>query len=558
MPDPVPQTQNNGWIPISTATPSAPASAPDPNGWQPLNLAAKDPAPWVAPTVTPLEVAKGVGEGAVQSAVGLTELANKVPGSPTHLIPQTVLDKGKELSQPGSTGEQGGKMLEEGAEWAGGEEAFKSLAQLAKVAHYAPEVMKIIEDSPTASKTILDLIKRTGVKAVEGGVVGGTQGAVKASGEGESPAQGFEGGAAGGALASGAGEAVEGGVKDIAKRFNIGTSSMEDVQKALQFKKTDHTARRDAELALPTIGQKFRTDGKPEDMADAYKKINEAKNEHWNSKVAGPTAARANDIPADATGKPQDQGKVRDAVLDRITPVMKEHFPKRAEVLKDFADRWGGTPKTIGQINDEITQFNAELGAKGYWESTPEKRAELERTDPEIAGYVAAGDELRDIMFTHLKATGVPNIDEDRKLYGALAHMGGEVRSRINVDGRQPGTSGKEFLGVLAGAAKGGPVGAAMAAGTLAEKAASNRTSLLAKAAEKSLPDTSTQKAVKAVRSTGVKAGKITADVVGEDAARDAWIKFRGGDGKDYEHHPDESMEDIQKADPGAAYPEAQ
>lgn len=504
----------------------------------------------MAETINPGQVMKGIGEGAVQTAVGAGELAKKVGIPGANFIPDSVLQKGRDIAKPESMGEQGGKILEEGIEWTVGEGALvDSLKTLGKVAHFSPEIMELIEKSPTASKTILGLLKETAAQAAKGAVVGGGQSAVKAAGAGEAVVPALEGGALGGAVAGGASAAVEGVAGEVGKKVGIGTTSLEDVQKALQFGKNDAAALRDAELALPTIGQKFRADGKPKDMADAFKKINEVKNEHWNSKVAGPTQQLANDIPVDpATNQPVNQDTIRQEIEKRVTPVIQQLFPKRAEAIKEFASHWGSAnPKTIGQINDEISQFNAELDAKDYWKATPEKRAMMEKTDPEVASYVAASDELRNVLFDHLKANGVPNIEEDRKLYGALAHIGGEVRSRINVEGRRPGMSGKEFLGIVGGAARGGPVGAAIAAAPMIEKQANKPEKVLARAAKKSLPDSTTTKVVKAARKTAVKVGEAAAGVAGEHAGKEVWVTFKDKDGHLVAAHPEDAEEAMKR-----------
>jgi hypothetical protein len=538
MPDPVPQSQgSDGWIPISTQTPTV--AAPTSDGWTPISAAPAKESFLPPSVMTPVDVAKGVGEGALKTAVGIGRIMNSPGGN---IGAEQALNRGEELAKPNTQGEGFGQMVEEMAEWAAGDEALKGVTKLAA----APKgVLELMEKYPQASKMILGTMK--------GGAIGGAQGAAKAAGEGKSPVEGAEGGAVGGAIAGGASSALEDTGSFLGKKVGIGTTSLEDVQKALQPKKTDLAFNRDWERAAPTIGQKFRADGAPTSMGDAYKKIHDTADELWNTKVSGPIQVRSKDIPLEPlTNQPQNQDMIGDEVRKRVTDVIKEHFPKRAEFLNEFADRWGGhNPKTVGQINDEITQFNAELAAKDYWKATPEERAMMEKTDPEVAAYVAASDELRDVLFSHLKASGVPDIEEDRKLYGALQHIGGEARSRINVEGRKPGMSGKEFIGAVGGALTGGPKGAAVAAAPIIEKAANKPERVLARAAEKSLPETTGAKIDKAASKAALKTGEAAAGVAGQTAGRQTWVTFRGGDGTTYEGHP-EDWEAIKKADPNA------
>jgi hypothetical protein len=111
--------------------------------------------------------------------------------------------------------------------------------------------------------------------------------------------------------------------------------------------------------------------------------------------------------------------------------------------------------------------------------------------------------------------------------------------------------SGKEFLGVIGGAATGGPVGMAIASAPMVEKAANQPQKVLARAAEKSLPETTGTKIAKGIGKAAVKTGEAGAGVTGEKLGREAWVTFKGSDGSTYEGHPSD-WEAIQKADPGA------
>jgi len=58
------------------------------------------------------------------------------------------------------------------------------------------------------------------------------------------------------------------------------------------------------------------------------------------------------------------------------------------------------------------------------------------------------------------------------------------------------------------------------------------------------------------VESTVGNIAKTATGAAGAQAGK--WIPFKGGDGQDYEHHPDHTLDEIQERDPGAHYPETQ
>jgi hypothetical protein len=488
-------------------------------------------------SANPLKIITGAGKEALKTGVGLVDMANKVPGSPTRMIPQDLLDKGKQLSETHGLMEGAGGLLEQGGEWAAGEEGLKALTSLAKVAHYAPEVMKIIEEYPTASKTILGMVK--------GATIGGAQGAVKAEGEGKSAKEGAESGAEGGALGTVLAELGVSGAKKAGEAVGIGRDSLGEATRAGKPGKWNTRWEEDWNRALPHLADRFKDiKGKGvEGVADAAL---DASNDVWNNDVKPMIQAHVGDT--------KDVQPVADAVRARITPSLTKLNPERAKAMEAFSNLYSGSKSmmSIGEMENDIEHLNADLASSGWWNKSASEREAAIKSGQEDGMKSTAADELRNQVYDHIESFKGPNgepspIRELKKTYGSLRNVEHEFRGQVNVQNRQSTISLKKILGMTAGAAAKGPLGAvAAAAPAFIDSSINSPNAMAERAVKEGLPKSAVAEAVK----TGAgKVARVAGGVGGENAAK--WITFRGSDGSTYEGHPEDWAE-IQKADPGA------
>ncbi|MHB8501526.1 MAG: hypothetical protein ACYDHE_11350 [Candidatus Acidiferrales bacterium] len=172
-------------------------------------------------------VTTGISKGIGKTVGGATELIgealHKVPGIGEMLAPRaglnaerTGLESATKINND-NPGEATGNVLEEGAEWMGGDAMLKALGKLGLVAKNAPGLLQLAEKYPVVAKLLLG--------AAKGAVVGGTQAGVKAPAEGKDPLQSAEAGAAGGAVAGTAGAGLEAGTESKMARSLINRSA---------------------------------------------------------------------------------------------------------------------------------------------------------------------------------------------------------------------------------------------------------------------------------------------------------------------------------------------
>lgn len=487
-------------------------------------------------SANPLKMMQGAGKEALKTGVGAVELANKIPGSPTKLIPQDLIEKGKQLSETHGLMEGAGGLLEQGAEWGAGEEGLKALTSLAKIAHYAPEVMKIIEDFPTASKTILGMVK--------GAAIGGAQGGVKGAAEGKA-AEGAEAGAVGGAIGAGAGELGGEVLGTLGKKTGVTLNSAELAKKAAKPGKWNVGWDEAWEKAAPRLADQHAINPVKgvKDVADAAL---QASDDLWNKEVKPTIAVHEHDL--------KDVQPVADAIRSRITPSLTKYSPEKAKAIEEFANKFAGPgPKSmmsIGEMENDIEHLNADLRTNGWWKKDAAEREAAIKSGHEDGMKALAADELRNQVYDHIDQFPGSNIKELKKTYGALRNVEHEFRGQVNVQGRQSTISLKKLIGGTVGAATGGVPGAVAAALPWLDEVINSpdaSASRAVKAAYKAKKGASaTAKAAKAV---GGKVADIAPGLAGEKAAE--WIKFKGGDGKTYEVHP-EDFPKVQTVDPKA------
>jgi hypothetical protein len=165
---------------------------------------------------------------------------------------------------------------------------------------------------------------------------------------------------------------------------------------------------------------------------------------------------------------------IKNRISADIPETLKKVSPEKAAAVEQFAQQF--LPGSVFQLTAKdaeqyIQHFNAELAATGYWKLDPASRSALEKVNPDIIKWKAAGDAIRDELYSKLGdwqvADHVPNpIDmaAAKKDYGAARNVENELRGQINVQNRQSKISLKEAMALAAGIATGGVHGAAVAA----------------------------------------------------------------------------------------------
>lgn len=482
----------------------------------------------------PGKMIAGAGKGLLKTAVGAVDLANKIPGSPTKLIPPNILEKGRQLSETHGVAEGAGAMGEEMGEWTAGEEGLKGLVSLAKVAHRAPEIMQMIEDYPSASKTILGLLK--------GATVGGTQGGVKGAAEGDA-AGGAEAGAAGGAIGTVAAELGLGALKKGGQSIGIGRDALEEATRAGKPGKWNTRWEQDWHRALPELADRFK-DVKGKGVEGVADTALRASQDLWNNDITPLIKSHENDL--------KDVQPVADAIRQQITPSLTKLNPARAKTIEEFANLYAGpgsnSMKSIGEMEKDVEFLNADLSANGWWEKSASERAAAIKSGQEDGMKSLAADKLRDEMYSHIESFKGPNgepspITDLKKTYGALRNVEHEFRGQVNVQNRQSVVSLKKILGMTAGATVGGPAGAVAAAVPFIDGMVNSPNAMAERAVKAGIPEGAASKAVKKVTAKTVK-------TAGGVAGEDAWIHFKSGD-QHYLGHP-EDWDKIQAADPNA------
>lgn len=159
----------------------------------------------VQPYVSPYtDIAKGVGEGALDTVNTVSSLINKIPVVGETLAPKQGIQAAESMAEAKSPAEKLGKFTEGIAEFILGDEALKSLS-VAKRLGIAKSVAELAEKSPTLAKA-LDI----GMNSVRTGTVAGGQ----ALSHGATPTEAIETGTAAG-LTGAAGDTIASGIESL-------------------------------------------------------------------------------------------------------------------------------------------------------------------------------------------------------------------------------------------------------------------------------------------------------------------------------------------------------
>jgi hypothetical protein len=472
------------------------------------------------------DIAHGAFKEAGKTTMGLENLVSGGAAGRSSWAPDP-----EELQTHGVAENIGG-LAEQGLEWATGEEILGGLGKLAKLeklAQSSPTVAKMLKDSP-------QLVQKIVGATVKSGVIGAAQGGVKESAPGGSGfTSGAEAGGAGGAIGGAAGELLGGTVRGIGKAFGVGASDVDNAMRALQPGKTNRSFINDWNIAKDRLAQEVESGGKFKSLGDAADRVQDVRQNLWNDEIKPALDKHATES--------FDTNPVAKAVRDKITPTLEKNFPEDAKQLRSFADKYqSGTPlfagdKSVADVESEIELYNAKLSDKGYWKKSPSERAAMEKANPEIAAWKTASDAMREGLYDHLSKAGEQGIGDLKKTYGALSNIENLVRGRVNVVGRQQPISLKQIIGLVAGAAHGGPAGVAVASIPLVDKYVNSPENLLGRAVSKSQPTTGAVK--QAVKSTAQAVGRNAGAIGG--FAGEQGVLMMTPDGQPVSVHPEDA-----------------
>lgn len=485
-------------------------------------------------------LASGFNKGVAKTAAGIYDLAG---GALKKVLPESlgnqIPNAGKAMgdTDPHGAMQHVGGGVEEMAEWAAGEEALKGVVKLAATPQ---AILDLIEKHPTASKIILDTIK--------GGAVGGAQGAVKNASAGkakEGAIAGAEGGAAGSAIAS-TGEAALGGV--LKKAGVAGLEPEEKLRKAAGGSASvrEQNFEQNAKLALPRIAKENAIEP-IKDEADFAEAAHNAKKDIWSgpngytSMIDRVMAKHPETISGD---------DIAQEIKNSVSPTTRKLYGEQADKIDKWADQFKGNI-FLDAAKEHLVELNQRM--RDFYSLSKADQFKMATADPQLGMLQDATDSLRDKIDAKLSALGETGSAELRKEYGALSQMQRVFEKRHIVYGRQAPVNIKQTMATVAAVASGHPLAAAI---PFIDKYLNSPGHLIQSAIADTVPTGGTKPVGSAARKLGTVAKKAVeagAGVGGENA----WIKFKGGDGNMYEHHPDHSLADIQEADPKASYPEA-
>jgi hypothetical protein len=413
----------------------------------------------------------GVTKGASKFVQGAANLAGEAVEHFTGMPEGSLQATRKETESP-STARNIGEGAENIGEYAAGDAGLEGAAKFFQFASKFPEAVKLMEAYPKAAKFIAGLGKAA--------TVGAGQGAVKGAVE-EKPGQGALEGGGGGVVGETAGEIASGLMGMFGKRLlGVGKTGVEDATQSFKPAKRNLDFAQKFQTAAPII-DKEPSYKAAKNVADQVEAIDTARENWWQQQVK-PWIDKH-------TTEPLSGIAIRNNVESQIPESMKKYDPADAAKIQQFANEFMPGQKFALQVGDaerDLEYFNAKLASTGYWSKMPAERAALIKTNSDAIMAKAGADAIRDELYGHLAAVepGVDMADLKAK-YGALRHVGDELRGQINIEGRKPPTSMRELVGGVVGLATGGVKGLAAAALPLVDREANSATRLAARAVQK-------------------------------------------------------------------------
>jgi hypothetical protein len=375
-------------------------------------------------------VASGFAKGAGDTVSGISHLLNKIPVIGETLAPSAGISALDTMDTAHGTAEKVGKVGENIAEFAAGDEALTGLAKAMKFAELADKyptvnrIMNAAHDHPWVAKLLSETTK--------GATVGGVQGAVKGAQQNNAVA-----GAVGGAAGGGIGGAVGGGIEAVA----LPPNPFNSLQRAIRptGKLAEGFAEK-AELALPRLAAEHAATPitNLDDLSDA---AHNAANKLWNNEVVPQIQRHANEI---IPGAP-----VADAIRKGGLAGDKDLFPEAADTAEAFAKKFDGE-MTLQQASDRMQSLNRKLSS--LYKLDPASRYAATASNPSLEAMEDAANELRQRIATKLEDLGESDPSGLRKTYGALKTVERAAEKRAIVVGRAAPINLAQQLATVGGA----------------------------------------------------------------------------------------------------------
>ena len=418
-------------------------------------------------------VATGFVKGAGQTVSGISHILNKIPGVGETLAPSEGVKAFDPMTETHGTAEAVGSGLEGLAEFAAGDEALEGVAKGARLVAMAKKFPAVAHALEMAEKS--KVLSKIMTGAGKGAVVGGAQGVVKGAAEGKAAEEGAAG-AVGGGLGGGLGESASELAGIVAKRFGVGTTAAEDAITGIKPKKRNSKFAENFQTAAPRMDAEAAV-SKPKSAEEWADAAGDARKKLWSTEIQ-PLIDQHKHVPLDGDA-------IANSIRAAIPDTMKQYSPAEAKKIEDLANQWtsgGGMGHQamavpahntfVGNAEAALEHYNALVGKTGYWEKSPSVRADLMKTDGELAGNMATANAIRDELYGKLDAfekarvQGLPtypaqgtpaatvparNIQQLKKEYGALRNVEDEMRGRINVAGGQSNMSFTEGIGLILG-----------------------------------------------------------------------------------------------------------
>jgi hypothetical protein len=225
--------------------------------------------------------------------------------------------------------------------------------------------------------------------------------------------------------ASTAGDAV-GAAKDFVMGPDAETSAIRSIKPTAKAAEKFST---DFQKATPDL-QEFDKTAPIKTVGDLKEAIPQIKEKIWDEEVA-PAVARhgAANI---------NMSSVKQAVLDSLTPEMREFEPESVESIEKFAET-AGKARTVAQAENVLKYINGKLD--GYFAKNPAAKGVDLLTNPDTAMWESARREIREQFLQTLDVLGEDGVRDARQRYGALSGIEGAVDTAAGRLAKTPGVS---------------------------------------------------------------------------------------------------------------------
>ena len=415
----------------------------------------------------------GILKGAGDTVSGVAHLINKIPGIGETLAPSQGIGALDKMDTANTAAESVGKGVEGIGEFFAGDEALSGVMKAAKIVELADKypliarTLKLAKEHPVIAKILAE--------GAKGGTVGAAQGAVKGAQQGDTVGgaeSGGAGGAIGGAAGTAVGESVGAIAKELGEKMGMVPNIDRDASIGMKPRKGNVKALDDFKQIAPQLDSLNQAE--PAATTEEWANHAQAIREGVYQNTVEPLLKNYGDRPLSGIA-------IRNRISADIPETLKKVSPEKAAAVEQFAQQF--MPGQVFQLNAQdaenyIQHFNAELAATGYWKLDPSSRAALEKVNPDIIKWKAAGDAIRDELYSKLgdwqTADHVANpvdMAAAKRQYGAARNVENELRGQINVQNRQSKISLKEMMALAMGVAHGGPGGVAVAALPILDKA---------------------------------------------------------------------------------------